>query len=454
MAKIKTIYVCTECGFQSAKWLGRCPDCQNWETLTKETVSPAARAVSGDVTAPGPVTLDQVRLDESGRVSTGLGELDRVLGGGVVPGSVVLLAGEPGIGKSTLLLQAASGLARENQRLLYVSGEESPAQIRLRAERLELDLKRLLVVSETSLEAILALADQEPWDLLALDSVQSVASRDVSSGPGSLVQIRETAGRLISLAKAVGRPVWLVGHVTKEGHIAGPKVLEHMVDTVLYFEGERGHNLRILRAFKNRFGSINEIGVFEMKDRGLAEVANPSALFLAERPEDAPGSVVAPTMEGTRPILIELQALVSASGLAMPRRQALGIDQARLLLLGAVLEKKVGLRLYDRDIFVNVTGGVKVVEPAADLGLAAAVISSYQDKPVDPEAVFVGEVGLAGEVRGVSRLEARLKEAGKLGFKRAVLAKADHGRLGSESGLELIGVSSVGELLEWLNKGA
>lgn len=447
MAKSRKTFVCSECGHRTPKWLGRCPDCRSWDSFTEEISSGPAHKAKAPVTEP--ITLDSVPIEEGNRLPTGLSELDRVLGGGVVPGSVVLLAGEPGIGKSTLLLQAASGMADKNRRLLYVSGEESPAQIRLRAERLELDLSRLLVLAETSLESIQAVAESRQWDCLAVDSIQSINSYEASSAPGSVTQIREATGQLINLAKKLNRPVWLVGHVTKEGSIAGPKVLEHMVDTVLYFEGERGFNLRVLRSFKNRYGSINEIGVFEMKDNGLSEVENPSALFLAERPTDAPGSVVIPTMEGTRPILVELQALVSASGLAMPRRQALGIDQARLSLLTAVLEKKMGIRLYDRDVFVNVTGGVKVVEPAADLGLVAAVASSYHDRPVDYEAVFIGEVGLAGEVRGVSRLDMRLREAYKLGFKRAVLPKNEVKRLG-KTRLKPIGVSSVGDLLEWL----
>ncbi len=453
MAKSRSSFICAQCGYASPKWYGRCPDCQTWDSLVEETVTPRDKTSFTAGSGARPITLDQVPLTDGNRQLTGMAELDRVLGGGVVPGCVVLLAGEPGIGKSTLLLQAAAGMAQNDRRLLYVSGEESPAQIKLRAERLGLDLSRLFVLAETSLEAILDQAQNSKWDLLAVDSVQSVGTAGLASSPGSLAQIREAAGRLITLAKSQNRPVWLVGHVTKEGAIAGPKVLEHMVDTVLYFEGERGYNLRILRAFKNRYGSINEIGVFEMKDRGLAEVANPSALFLAERPRRAPGSVVLPTIEGTRPILVELQALVSASGLAMPRRQALGIDPARLSLLTAVLEKKVGLRLYDRDVFVNVTGGVKVVEPAADLGLVAAVASSYYDRPVDYEAVFVGEVGLAGEIRGVSRLDVRLREAEKLGFKRAVLPGFEGKNRGGVSGLDLISVASVGDLLEWLAQG-
>ncbi|MFH1091524.1 MAG: DNA repair protein RadA [Pseudomonadota bacterium] len=451
MAKIKTTYICTECGYIAAKWLGRCPECHTWDSLAEVSKPALSRSSGRQSQRSQPVTLDQVPKEDKDRLSTGLGELDRVLGGGLVLGSSVLLAGEPGIGKSTLVLQAAGGLADQNRRLLYVSGEESPAQLRLRAERLGLDLTRLTVVAENSLEAILDLGRHYDFDLLAVDSIQAVACDDVPSGPGTLVQIRESASRLISMAKSEQRPLWLVGHVTKEGVIAGPKILEHMVDTVLYFEGERRHNLRILRAFKNRFGSINEIGVFEMKDQGLTEVANPSALFLAERPLHEPGSVVVPTIEGTRPILVEVQALVSHSGLAMPRRQALGLDQARLSLLTAVLEKKLGLRLYDRDVFVNVTGGVKVIEPAADLGLAAAVASSFNDQPVDPAAVLVGEVGLAGEVRGVSRLEVRLREAAKLGFRRAVVPKTEASAMGSSAPLELVPVASVGELLDWMD---
>lgn len=453
MPKEKTVYICSECGYKTPKWLGRCPDCKTWDSMVERKEQPAGSNVKNAFSAQ-PVTLNDIPLERGDRSPTGLGELDRVLGGGIVPGSVILLAGEPGIGKSTLLLQAASGLLSRNIKMLYVSGEESPAQIKVRAERLGLELSRLLVVAETSLEAILNVAGRPDieWGVLAVDSIQSIGCSEVGAGPGSLAQIREAASRLISLAKSSNKPVMIVGHVTKEGVIAGPKVLEHMVDAVLYFEGERGHNLRILRAFKNRFGSLNEIGVFEMKERGLTEVRNPSALFLAERPIEAAGSVVIPTLEGSRPILVEVQALVSVSGLAMPRRQALGIDQARLSLLTAVLEKKVGLRLYDRDVFVNVTGGVKVVEPAADLGLVAAVASSYNDRPADHETVFVGEIGLTGEVRGVGRLDVRLREAEKLGFKKAVIPETDKKRMKKLDGLQLIGVSSVTGLLEWLGK--
>jgi len=446
MNRIKTEYVCETCGHRSFQWLGRCPSCQGWDTFVAARAAPG-RARAKAPGAPGATTLDRLEEVTEVRLETGLAELDRVLGGGMVAGSVVLLAGDPGIGKSTLLLQAASGLSQGGRRLLYVSGEESLAQLKLRAERLGLNPALIHAAAETSLEAIEELAAGGDWDMVAVDSIQAVSDPALGSAPGSLAQIREAAARLIKLAKSENRPVWLVGHVTKDGSIAGPKALEHLVDTVLYFEGERTHNLRILRTFKNRFGSINEIGVFEMKDRGLIEVDNPSALFLAERPAGAPGSVVVPTIEGTRPILVELQALVSASGLAMPRRQSLGLDPARLSLLAAVLEKKVNLKLYDRDIFVNVAGGIRVVEPAADLGLAAAVVSSYFERPVDYEAVFLGEIGLAGEVRGVSRLDVRLKEAAKLGFKRAVLPAGDVKRLRPEPGMELIGLDSLSDLV-------
>jgi len=451
MNRTRTEYICEACGHRSLQWLGRCPSCQGWDTLSAARSGPGRVRRRETPGGPGAVTLDRLEGVNQVRMGTGLAELDRVLGGGVVPGSVVLLAGDPGIGKSTLLLQVAAGLGRMNRKLLYVSGEESLAQLRLRAERLGLNLAHIHATAENSLEAIEELAAGGSWDMVAVDSIQAVSDSGLGSPPGSLAQIRESALRLIKLAKSENRPVWLVGHVTKDGSIAGPKALEHLVDTVLYFEGERTHNLRILRTFKNRFGSINEIGVFEMKDQGLIEVDNPSALFLAERPAQAPGSVVVPTLEGTRPILVELQALVSASGLAMPRRQSLGLDPARLSLLAAVLEKKVNLRLYDRDIFVNVAGGIRVVEPAADLGLAAAVVSSYFERPADYEAVFLGEVGLAGEVRGVGRLDVRLREAAKLGFKKAVLPAGDLKRLGPDPGMELVGLGSLADLVAWLS---
>ncbi len=382
-----------------------------------------------------------------------IAELDRVLGGGVVPGSVILIGGDPGIGKSTLVLQALAALARDGV-ALYVSGEESPQQIRMRADRLAVaggrDGERLLVLAETALERIIAQAKKIKPAVLAIDSIQTVFTEQLSSAPGSIGQVRECAGQLVMLAKALNLPTFLVGHVTKEGSFAGPRVLEHMVDTVLYFEGDRGHAFRILRAVKNRFGSTNEIGVFTMREDGLQPVSNPSELFLAERPVDVPGSVVIATLEGTRPILVELQALVSPTALGTPRRTTLGIDPNRVALLIAVLEKKMGLHLFGHDAFVNVAGGIRVAEPAADLGVAAAVASSFLDKPIDPRCVLIGEIGLAGEVRAVSQADIRVREAVKLGFRRCVLPASSQRQLPGVAGVELHGVSSLSEVWELL----
>ncbi|MDR1043656.1 MAG: DNA repair protein RadA, partial [Candidatus Adiutrix sp.] len=410
MARAKSRFVCRICAYQSPKWLGRCPSCQAWESLEEE-VAPAAGPLKKAV-LPGagrPTALSAVSAEKIDRLSTGLEELDRVLGGGLAPGSVTLLAGEPGVGKSTLLLQAAAHLARRGQRLLYITGEESAAQVRLRAERLALDLEGLWVLPETSVEAAAQALEAEDWDVCAVDSIQTLVSGELGGPAGSPAQIRDCAARLSALAKSRNLPLWLVGHITKDGGIAGPKLLEHLVDTVLYFEGDRERALRLLRAYKNRFGSVGEIGVFEMTGQGLGEVGNPSALFLSERPARASGSVVAPIMEGRRPLLVEIQALVSASPLAMPRRQSLGVDSARVSLLAAVLEKKVRLKLFDRDIFVNVTGGARVSEPAADLAIVAAMAGSWNDQAAPEDTVFVGEVGLAGEVRSVAQLEPRLR---------------------------------------------
>lgn len=445
MAKAKTRYVCRNCGRQSPKWLGRCPQCQSWDSLEEEVVKSAA-AVSRDGRLAAPTPLSEVTAAELDRLPTGMEELDRVLGGGLAPGAVTLLSGEPGVGKSTLMLQAAAGLARRGRRLLYVTGEESAAQVRLRAERLSLDLSSLWVLAETRVEAICEALEADDWDVAAVDSIQTLAVSDISGTAGSSAQVREGAARLSALAKSRNVPLWLIGHITKDGSIAGPKLLEHLVDTVLYFEGDRERALRLLRAFKNRFGSVNEIGIFEMTGLGLGEVANPSALFLAERPVRASGSVVAPVMEGQRPLLMEIQALVSASPLAMPRRQTLGVDSARVGLLAAVLEKKVRLKLYDRDIFVNVAGGARISEPAADLAIVAAMAGSWIDLPAPDATVFIGEVGLAGEVRTVSHLEARLREAGKLGFTRAVVPPGAV-KKSAAGGLDLFPVKSVSRLL-------
>ena len=447
-SKVKSQHICQQCGFQSPKWLGRCPGCGQWNTLVEETIlTPLAKELPPPST---PQPIDRVELEESRRISSKIVELDRVLGGGVVPGSAVLIGGDPGIGKSTILLQALHGLTASERPILYISGEESTVQIKMRSQRLGLTSSDLYVVAESALENILRLSDELSPAALAVDSIQTVYTSQLDSAPGSVSQVRHCADRLIQDGKRKGRPTFLVGHITKEGTIAGPKVLEHMVDTVLYFEGDRGHAFRILRASKNRYGSTNEIGVFEMKDSGLQEVANPSELLLAERPLDTPGSTVTAAMEGTRPILVEVQALTSPSNLAVPRRTSMGIDHNRLALLVAVLEKKVGLSMLHQDIFVNAVGGVRIDEPAVDLAIATAVASSFLDKTVDPHTVLLGEVGLTGEVRAVSRTDIRVKEAAKLGFRRCLLPQSNAERLTAIKSIEIIGVQSVQGVLDVL----
>ena len=446
--KVKSQHICQQCGFQSLKWLGRCPGCGQWNTLVEETIlTPGGKELPPPAS---PQPIDRVKLEESRRISSRIVELDRVLGGGVVPGSAVLIGGDPGIGKSTILLQALHGLTASERSILYISGEESTVQIKMRSERLGLTSSHLYVAAESALENILRLSDELSPDALAVDSIQTVYTTQLESAPGSVSQVRHCADRLIQEGKRKGRPTFLVGHVTKEGAIAGPKVLEHMVDTVLYFEGDRGHAFRILRATKNRYGSTNEIGVFEMKDSGLQEVANPSELLLAERPLDTPGSTVTAAMEGTRPILVEVQALTSPSSLAVPRRTSMGIDHNRLALLVAVLEKKVGLSMLHQDIFVNAVGGVRIDEPAVDLAIATAVASSFLDKPVDPHTVLLGEVGLTGEVRAVSRTDIRVSEAAKLGFRRCLLPQSNAERLRAIMSIQIIGVQSVQAVLDIL----
>jgi len=444
VARPRTSFVCQACGFQTAGWLGRCPDCQGWSTLVEELADaerPGRRAAPARSDAvPQPITALGGTADV--RRSAGIGELDRVLGGGVVPGSVILIGGDPGIGKSTLVLQALAALARSGP-ALYVSGEESPQQIKMRADRLGIAEDRLLVLAETCVERIVAQIEHLTPTVVAVDSIQTVFTETLGSAPGSITQVRESAGQLVLLSKRCDLATFLVGHVTKEGSFAGPRVLEHMVDTVLYFEGDRGHSFRILRAVKNRFGSTNEIGVFTMKENGLQPVANPSELFLAERPVEVPGSVVVSSIEGTRPILVEVQALVSPTAFGTPRRTTLGIDPNRVALLIAVLEKKMGLHLLGHDVFVNVAGGVRIDEPAVDLGVLAAVASSFLDRPVDPCTLLIGEVGLAGEVRAVGQAEARVREAVKLGFSRCILPESSRRQLPAVNGIELLGVSSL-----------
>jgi DNA repair protein RadA/Sms len=453
-SKAKIVYVCQSCGAQSPRWMGKCSDCGQWNTMAEERVEkPKAggRSVIGGHSEP--LLLGDIKTGDEDRFVTKIGELDRVLGGGIVAGSVVLIGGDPGIGKSTLVLQMLRQVSDLRGKALYVSGEESPSQIKMRAQRLGVKSENLYVLAETSLEEILRAADELQPQTIVVDSVQTVYTSELPSAPGSVGQVREVSGRLMLYAKRAGIPTFLIGHVTKDGAIAGPRVLEHIVDTVLYFEGDRGHAFRILRAVKNRFGSTNEIGVFEMKESGLAEVANPSELFLAERPKDATGSVVVSSLEGTRPILAELQALVAPSKLTMPRRTTIGVDYNRISLLLAVLEKRVGMHLMGMDVFVNVVGGLKIDEPAVDLGVIAAVASSFRERPVPPDMVVMGEVGLAGEVRAISQAEARLKDAAKLGFARCILPAANLEKIEKSAGIkkmELMGVRTVEEAMERL----
>jgi DNA repair protein RadA/Sms len=452
MAKTKTHFSCQSCGCQSPKWMGRCPDCGAWGSLIEEPDVPTAeRAVASTAgTAAAPVRLEDVRSDATHRRLTGIAELDRVLGGGVVDGSVVLLGGDPGIGKSTLLLSALGRLGSEAT-ALYVSGEESLQQTRMRADRLCVKSEGLHLFAETDAEKVLAAADKMKPRVLVIDSIQTMFLPELGSAPGSISQVREVAGRMMAFAKKSGVPTFLVGHVTKEGSIAGPRVLEHMVDTVLYFEGERGHPFRILRAHKNRFGSTNEIGVFEMKGSGLAEVPDPSALFLAERPKGQAGSVVTSTLNGTRPLLVEVQALAAPTGYGTARRTALGVDGNRVALLAAVLERKEGVQLMGCDIFVNVAGGMQLTEPASDLAVCAALVSSLRNVPVDPQTLILGEVGLAGEVRAVAQIEPRLAEAAKMGFKRVVMPRSSASRLEpGASKLEVLGVATLGDGLKFV----
>ncbi len=397
-----------------------------------------------------PLPITSVALDTESRFKTQLQEFDRVLGGGLVPGTLVLIGGDPGIGKSTLMLQALHGLAASGSRVLYVSGEESVKQIRLRSQRLSTLAKDLLVVSEIDVEAILSMVDQHIPQVLVVDSIQTMFNPELSSAPGTVSQVREATIRLMLMAKQTGIPVMLVGHVTKDGAIAGPRLLEHMVDTVLYFEGDRNHVFRILRAVKNRFGSTNEIGVFQMNDRGLVEVPNPSAVFLSERPDAAPGSVVTASMEGTRPILIEIQALATATSFGTPRRTILGLDPNRVALLVAVMEKKLGLHLMGFDIFMNVAGGVKVIEPAMDLAVAAAVASSFMDRPVPDRTLVFGEVGLTGEIRAVGYTDIRLAEAAKMGFDRCVIPESNRRRLSKGHAVAVNGVKTVSDAMDAL----
>jgi len=454
VAKTRSSFVCQQCGCQHPKWVGRCKDCGAWESVVEETILPPTKAAGSSRTSlaigaarnAAPIKLSEVTPESHARTSTELEELDRVLGGGLVPGSVILLGGDPGIGKSTIGLQILSGFAKAGKKTLYVTGEESPEQVKLRGDRLGAD-ENIILLPETCVEEILLHADRVAPEILLIDSIQTVHSRELTSAPGSVGQVRECAATLVTRAKASGIPTILVGHVTKEGTIAGPRVLEHVVDTVLYFEGDADGGLRLLRAVKNRFGPTNEVGVFEMGERGLVDVNNPSALLLAERPRGAAGSVVLPAIEGTRPLLVEIQALAAHSSLAMPRRTTLGLDGNRTAVLTAIADKRAGLKLYEHDLFASVAGGLKVQEPAADLAILAAIMSSARDQAVPANTVVFGEVGLAGEVRAVRHAETRLREAAKLGFEQALVPQAVAQQIKPPPGLALTPIASVAELL-------
>ncbi|MGD6857611.1 DNA repair protein RadA [Bacillus infantis] len=455
MAKRKTKFICQECGYESAKWMGKCPACGQWNTMVEETEKPAAGGRRGAFAHSAGVTLaskatpiTSIETVNEPRIYTDLKELNRVLGGGVVRGSLVLIGGDPGIGKSTLLLQVSNQLARKDHSVLYISGEESMRQTKLRADRLGVVSDNLLVYAETNLEEISRTIENENPSFVIIDSIQTVFHPDITSAPGSVSQVRECTSELMRIGKTKGIAIFIVGHVTKEGSIAGPRLLEHMVDTVLYFEGERHHTYRILRAVKNRFGSTNEMGIFEMKEFGLEEVENPSEIFLEERSQGASGSTVVASMEGTRPVLVEIQALISPTSFGNPRRMATGINHNRVPLLMAVLEKRVGMLLQNQDAYLKVAGGVKLDEPAIDLAIAVSIASSFRDKPTQASDCIIGEVGLTGEVRRVSRIEQRVQEAAKLGFERIILPAKNLGGWDSPPGVQLIGVNTVSEALK------
>jgi DNA repair protein RadA/Sms len=451
--KAKTVFSCQNCGYQSPKWLGRCPDCNNWNSFAEEDYAAPSLKVKERVSSykDGPVLLKDVEIKSEHRLETGIAELDRVLGGGIVKGSVILIGGDPGIGKSTISLQVSNQLTKKGSTVLYVSGEESVSQTKLRAKRLGAGEEggNLYIVNQTDLSLIIEYIKKIKPDVVIIDSVQVVFEPTISSSPGSVSQVRECAGILTQLAKSSGITVFIIGHVTKEGAIAGPRVLEHIVDTVLYFEGDRFSLYRILRAVKNRFGSTNEIGVFEMNSAGLSEVKNPSEIFLSERPRDVSGSVVSSVLEGSRPLLVEIQALVSKSAFGYATRRAQGFDYNRLGLLVAVLEKRIGLHLEAEDIFVNVAGGIKIVDPAADLAVVTAIASAFREQLIMADSVIFGEVGLSGEIRSISQVLLRINEAEKLGFKHCLLPRNNCKNLQHKKNtIELIPVSNLKEALD------
>ncbi len=450
MAKAKTTFFCKECGYESSKWLGQCPGCKEWNSFVEEMLQ--RKSVNGTALRGSrvePSKLSDVKIVENERVRMGIDEFDRVLGGGIVEGSLVLVGGDPGIGKSTLLLQMCKQLVEQGKKVLYISGEESMRQIKMRADRLGEFKGDLLLLSETNLDTIEQTINSIKPEVVVIDSIQTMFKEDVGSAPGSVGQVRETTNTLLAIAKGMGISVFIIGHVTKEGMVAGPRVLEHMVDTVLYFEGERNATYRILRAVKNRFGSTNEIGVFEMKNEGLMEVANPSEYMLEGMPEDEPGSVVTCAMEGTRPIMVEIQALVCQTNFNLPRRTAVGTDYNRVNVLMAVIEKRLGMRMCDCDAYVNVAGGMRINEPALDLAIVAVILSSYRNRALPTKVLVFGEVGLTGEVRAVNMAEQRVAEAAKLGFEVCILPQVNKKTI-SIQGMKLIGICNIRELLDYV----
>lgn len=452
--KMTTVFFCQECGYESSKWMGQCPACKQWNTLVEEKVGVTGSGMGGSVKtlnhqeAPKPVEIDSIIMEEDERISTNIAELDRVLGGGVVHGSLTLVGGDPGIGKSTLLLQVCRNLTESGHKVLYISGEESLKQIKLRADRLGTFQNKMLLLCETNLGLIEETIKRVNPEVVVIDSIQTMYQNEVAAAPGSVSQVREATNVFLQLAKGLGISIFIVGHVTKEGTVAGPRVLEHMVDTVLYFEGDRHASYRILRGVKNRFGSTNEIGVFEMRKEGLVEVANPSEFMLNGRPVGASGSVVVCSIEGTRPMLIEIQALVCRTNFGIPRRQTIGTDFNKVNLLMAVLEKRVGLQIGDCDAYVNIAGGMKINEPAIDLGIIMAIVSSYKNRAVDDKTICFGEVGLSGEVRAVNLAEQRVLEAKKLGYSTVIMPKVNAEGLDAIKGIKIKGISGIGEAID------
>ena len=458
MAKIKTKYVCQSCGYENPKWLGKCPECMKWNTFVEEIEDKSSKSNHRetfviDKSSQKPVNINSITIKHEERFSSGINELNRVLGGGIVRGSLVLVGGDPGIGKSTLLLQVSESVAQSGKKVLYISGEESESQIKMRAERLNAKSENLYIMAENNLNIIEHHLEGFDPDLIILDSIQTVFTPDIASAPGTVSQIKEGTSRFMRISKKMGISTFVVGHVTKEGALAGPKIMEHMVDTVLYFEGERYNTYRLVRAVKNRFGSTNELGVFEMSEKGLQELENPSKALISEKPEDASGSVIVSTVEGTRPMLLELQALVSPTSFGIPRRTATGIDFNRVNLLLAVLEKRAGMQIQNQDVYLNIVGGIKINEPSMDLGVILAVASGFRNIPISGEVAVTGEVGLTGEIRGVSYIEKRISECRKLGFKKIIIPKSNYEAVKDLKGIEIWPVENVRQAINMVLRG-